>query len=140
MADDEIDEEQLKTSKFNSAYFINKRLDELRREVTQYVKVGDYFMWNLMLDRIWCELAGDIKEDGTEQQQVNKLNNEISNAGAFITSKDKEGFNKISDDKIKIMNKHYGILIRKEVFLIRLQYKQGKGPAYEDSAEAYMSK
>lgn len=79
-------EEQVKISKLNSGYFQIMRLDFLWKESHRFARVGDYGMLNEILDRIWVELAGDIKEKDPDLKKYGELSNEF----AKIPSKSRE--------------------------------------------------
>ena len=59
---EDINEEIVKLSKINSASLINMRINNIWLEVNKAAVSGNYFRWNSHLDRIWCELGGDVKE------------------------------------------------------------------------------
>lgn len=111
--------ESPKISKYNSAISQLMRLDYLWQDCHRHSREGKYLKWNADLDRVWCELAQDIKEKDKEEKDFNDLNKEVANA--------------------KDNNSMYKILMKKEVFLRRLQNKQGKGTAYEESFDEYMN-
>ncbi len=140
---EDLNEELNKLSKINSASLINLRINNVWLEVNKAAVSGNYFRWNSNLDRIWCELGGDIKESkkGDEEpsdiKKFNKLNVEVSKNLSKL--KTKVGFSKTDkDDKINI-SKTYDSLIKKEFFLRRLMNTQGKGTAYKDKLEDYIN-
>lgn len=51
------DDEQPKISKYNSGIAIIMRLDVLWKDTHVHSRSGQYYKWNLDLDRIWCELS-----------------------------------------------------------------------------------
>lgn len=123
-----------KVSKFNSAGLQNTRLDELWRDVRQQIKNGKYKSWNIALDIIWTELAGDLDQATEEEKNLKKLNKEISEAGSLIEGP-KKGFESFDEDELDRLDKHYTQLLEKTLLLRRLQNRLGKGSSYEDSAE-----
>ncbi len=143
---EDISQEVVKLSKINSASLINIRINNIWLEVNKSAVAGNYLRWNSNLDRIWCELGGDVgknkkDEDGEEEEpkemiKFKELDKDVSDKLKDFATK--EGFSKFtSDDKLK-MAKIYDSLIKKEFFLRRLQNKQGKGTAYEESWDDYI--
>ena len=124
-------------SRFNSGMLINLRLNNLWILTHTYARKGKYSDWSGVLDRIWCELAGDIGKDEngkTINKEFNLIEEELSKVGVTNWGKP-EGFEK-QDDKIKlVMTKQYRLIMKKEIFLRQLQNKQGKGTAYYDETE-----
>ncbi len=127
-----------KLSKINSAALINLRLNSLWMDVHNYAKLGKYPLWNNRLDRVWCELAADVKDEGGEEKDMSDINKDISTE--FKNFKQKKGFATYNEDEKIAMNKLYYLLMKKEIFLRRLQNKQGKGTAYEQSWDDYLDK
>jgi len=111
--------ENIKVSKFNSTLAILIRIDFLWQRANNAAIAGKLMNWNWVLDRIWCELSVDANED--DEKKLELLNKEIKPAV-----------------KIEDKNKLYKDLLKKEIFLRKLQNKQGKGIAYEDSIDDYM--
>jgi len=117
-------------SLFNSSISILIRLDYLWKETHNHARSGDYLKWNMDLDRVWCELSMDTKPES--DKEFEKISTDIEKTG-FIKVMLPNGEQKLKD-KLLLYKK----LMKKEVFLRRLQNKQGKGMAYEDSMEDYM--
>jgi len=132
-----VAEEGLITSKFNSGMLINLRLNNLWILTHNYARKGLYSDWSGVLDRIWCELSADIP-DSEEGIKTNKLfdNIEIELSVVGVTNWGRiDGFQE-KDAKMKLfMTKQYRLLMKKEIFLRKLQNKQGKGTAYYDESE-----
>lgn len=123
-----------KTSKYNSAIDQLKRLDEIWRNITSNVRVGNFYMWNLNLDRVWTELAGDYQEGSEEEKKIIAVNKEIISLSPLLNATNLT-FNQISaETKIK-QSKQYLVLIKKEILLRRFQNAQGKGSAYSSGDE-----
>jgi len=117
-----------KISRINSAGLINSILENLWRESYNAMANGDYLKWNSKLDSIWTILGGDCEENKDEDKSILKINLSIYEAGT-LKSKAGGGFN----DKINPNNAlQYQLLLRKSLFLRRLQNKQGKGTAYQN--------
>jgi len=109
----------LNISKFDSTIAHLIRLDMLWKKSNEQSQMGKFTQWNVVLDTIWRELSQDTKEGCDEEQKIDKINAEI------IKSKT----NSIN---------FYNALSKKEIYLRRLQQKQGKGTGYKDSFDDYM--
>ena len=136
--------EEQTTSKINSGMLINLRLNELWKDAHRHSRAGKYSQWNDDLDRVWCELGGDEKEiekddknyDTSSDFEYNRLTKDYIEACSDY--KKQEGFGKIDEEQRGSLGKQKGALIKKEIFLRRLQNKQGKGTAYNDNSADYM--
>lgn len=117
-------------SKLNSGGLINLRLHNLWVDRHKFAQRGDYQRWNEILDAIWCELGADVREEGDEDKVYWKLSLEFANACQDDIKI--KGFEKANDEKKNSLIKQKIALIKKELFLRRLQNKQGKGTAYLD--------
>lgn len=123
-----------KISKYNSALDALKRIGEIWRSVRVDVISGNYSAWNRELDRVWAELAGDLKYDGPEQQKIDRFNEDILKLYPLAVP-NSNGFNPITDDDNKRYSKQYLLIFKKEIYLRSLQNKLGKGTAYIDEDE-----
>jgi hypothetical protein len=128
-----------KSSKINSAMIVNMTLNELWKDSFRNFRSGKYLSWNNDLDTIWTILGGEPEIEGsnTEKDYI-KINNDLINVGDLSNSSSSYGFNKIDKDYVTKLNKQKSILLRKALFLRRLQNIQGKGTAYHDADEDYM--
>lgn len=109
--------EQAKISEYNSAFSQLYRLDNLWQQANYLSVAGNIVQWNWILDAIWRELGGD-----STKQEV-------------------QIFNRFKPLFAKYRNKRnalYQLLERKELFLRKLQNKQGKGTKYQDPDEDSM--
>ena len=122
-----IDEEEIKTSKINAAGLINSTLERLWLDCYNAMAIGDYIKWNTKLDSIWSILGGDCKQGDPEDKLMNKINLDIYDKGD-LKGKVGVGFNKSSNPNNAV---HYHLLLKKNLFLRRLQNSQGKGTAYD---------
>lgn len=122
-----IDEEENKMSKINSAGLINATLERLWQECYSLMYSGDYVGWNTKLDAIWSILGGDCKDGDDIDKQMTELNLKIYESGS-LSSKKGSGFNKKENNNNPLK---YLLLIKKNLFLRRLQNSQGKGTAYD---------
>ena len=140
---EDLTEEITKLSKINSASLINMRINNIWMNVNKYASSGMFLKWNSELDRIWCELVGDVsstkkKKKGEDKQKsdeeiFDEFNEEISKE--FSNLKNKKGFDGYSKDDKSTRLKIYQNIQKKEVFLRRLMNKQGKGTAYQEEAD-----
>jgi len=117
-----------KSSKINAAGLINTSLEKLWLEAYGSMSGGSYHIWNTKLDAIWAILGGDEKESGDVDKKMNDLNLELYSLGSF-NSKVGSGFSQKSNPNNSMQ---YQFLLKKSLFLRRLQNKQGKGTAYEN--------
>lgn len=116
-----------KVSKYNSGIAQIFRLDELWQDTHKHSRAGRLNNWNWTLDRVWCELAGDLKDNDDRINQFKTINESISSLNNL---KDKE---KLGDNQYN--NMLYSKLIEKEIFLRKLQNDLGKGSAYQEEAD-----
>lgn len=122
-------------SKINSAGLMNLRMHQLWQDVNKHARRGQYALWNADLDRIWCELAGDVNEKSEDWETFKELKRELMKVSPILNWKPSEGFQELTFKQLQIQNQQYEKLIDKEVFLRRLQNKQGKGTAYVDEQD-----
>ncbi len=122
----ELGDEENKTSKINAAGLINSTLERLWLDCYNAMSVGDYSKWNTKLDAVWSILGGDCKKGETQDEDMTKLNLEIYEKGS-LKAKTGSGFNKVSNPNNAVQ---YQLLLKKNLFLRRLQNSQGKGTAY----------
>jgi len=111
---------------FNSTLAILIRVDNLWKEAHRHCKQGMYEKWNIDLDRIFVEFYADCDERDIEN--FHEINEEISKVG-FTRNKETQS----------LQNKHklYPLLMKKEFSMKKLEQKQGKGIAYEESMDDY---
>jgi len=128
----DIQEKELDTGKislYNSGMAQIRRLDELWVKIHKFAQDGDLTKWNWGLDRIWCELVGDIQENRKDDSDDEKKNNPTERF-IFLNSMIGEVKNKLFKRLISIQDSQiglYNLLMEKEAFLRRLQNRQGKG-------------
>ncbi len=120
--------EEERISKINAAGIINVTLENLWRDVFLAMAKGNLVTWNRKLDAIWGILGGDQKEGDTEDKKMEALNLKIYETGGL--SHKKIGFKKLGEEEAEKMSMQYLLLNKKNLFLRRLQNKQGKGTAY----------
>ncbi len=127
------EENTVKISKYNSGVAQIYRLDNLWKNTHSYARSGQFSKWNLELDRVWCELARDLKEADYKQELVkyDTVNKKLSKFGGFNDTP-KPGFNTSSSVISKSRMAQYNVLMEKELLLRRLENQVGKGTAWED--------
>lgn len=113
-------------SRINAAGIINSTLEKLWNESYTTMANGDYLKWNIKLDSIWAILGSDVKEGEKEDQDFEQINLDIYDKGA-LNSKVGTGFSQKPNPNNPMQ---YQLLLKKSLFLRRLQNKQGKGTAY----------
>lgn len=135
----EQDEDDLQVSKYSSGINIIKRLDILWRDTHAHSRAGQFFKWNSDLDRIWLELARDLKDKAkNENQNYEKVKEKFDGFDKNIEEvgniKDnvEDGFQPLPENEIKKRSKHYKVLMEKQLFLARLENQLGKGTTMED--------
>lgn len=125
------------------------RIDILWKNCQDFKRKGKYSDWNDELDTIWLELARDIKpeeynDSKNEQGKIieegsetifNKFDVDIREYLPFNDSL--IGFDKPSDDIFTRRNKQYEILMKKQLFLARLENKLNKGTTYEEEDDDF---
>lgn len=122
----QILETESQTSRINAAGLINSTLEKLWNESYTAMGNGKYGLWNVKLDSIWAILGGDEKEGSNADEDIQKINMKIYEQGS-LKSKVGEGFEQKPNPNNSIQ---YQWLLRKSIYLRRLQNKQGKGTAY----------
>jgi len=120
--------EEEKISKINAAGIINVTIENLWRDVFLSMAKGDLVTWNRKLDAVWGILGGDVAEGEKEDKAMEALNLQIYKTGSL--NHKKTGFQKLEVDESEKMALQYLLLNKKNLFLRRLQNKQGKGTAY----------
>ena len=123
-----------KVSKYHSAFDQLRRLGYLWQTISINVRNGDYLNWNINLDRIWMELIGDLEEGSDEEKEMKVINKKIL-ALYPLSQSTAKSFNKVKPDHTKKLSEQYLALTEKEIYLRRLQNKQGKGTAFRDEGE-----
>ena len=123
------DEDEVQTSRINAAGMINQTLEKLWNESYTEMRNGRYDLWNIKLDSIWCILGGDVKEGDDDDKAFNKINLELYSKGS-LKSKIGTGFSQKPNPNNSLQ---YQLLLKKSIYLRRLQNRQGKGTAYKIS-------
>ena len=141
-------EEEQQVSKYNSGINIIMRLDALWKDTHRYSRLGLFSKWNETLDRIWLELARDIKASKYEKEFEDKNGDKHEGYKKVFDSFDEKmkkqlpiedsldnEFKKRNPDQIKKRDEQYKVLMEKELFLRRLENELGKGTAWDDDDE-----
>lgn len=116
--DEFSDDSTQKLSKFDSTIAVLMRIDQLWKDAHSHSRMGNMIKWNFDLDRVYTELCSDMNED--DFKKFKEINENI------VKSRDRKAV-------------LYNVLLEKEVFLRKLQQKQGKGIGYQQTAEEYMN-
>ena len=127
-----------KLSKYNSGALINMRLNNLWVEAHNNKRDGKYLSWNGDLDAVWCELGGDVKEDSDSDKKYNEIGQDLAKLSPILDWNNSGQYTSIPKELKLKQTKQYTLLIKKELFLRRLQNTQGKGTAYDDGSSEYM--
>ena len=138
MAEEEFEDAPTsKMSKINAAALINLTIADLWKDSYRHSRLSEFSKWNADLNCLWIEFAGDIKEGREEEIEFLKIDRELATQGNLSRRK-VDGFRETSQEEMKQYAKQYMLLLKKAVFLKRLQNKQGKGTAYQDKSDYYM--
>lgn len=108
----------IRQSKYNAGVAQLYRLDFLWQKVHEHKCAGQLSAWNWRLDAVWGELGADADEPHE--------------------TKFYDFMKKIAKCK-KNKSLLYQTLIKKEIFLRKLQNTQGKGSAYQQNDDDYLS-
>lgn len=125
---------EYKLSSYNSAGNTIKRLDSLWEIAHRDVRNGNYLDWNIVLDRLWLEVAGDLKLDSIEHKQMNDIIFELIPLMP-LTNGNLIGFNKRPKGYYDLISKQYLVLRKKEMLIKFMENKLGMGKAYVDEFE-----
>jgi hypothetical protein len=106
-------------SKYNEAAQQISRLHELWLKISELRRKGRLFDWNFELDSVWTELAGD---KNCSPEDENKF---YSFMPQYVNAKKNPAL-------------LYQVLLKKHVFLKRLQDSLGKGAAYNKKDDSGM--
>lgn len=126
---------KLQKSKISGAWLQNIRMDFLWKLCNGFALQHQYANWNSVLDRMWCELAGDIPPSHPFTRKILKYNESLAKIDLVLTNVYEEGFEKLSDTKKKKLEEIKKILMDKEIFLRRVTNKLGKGTKYVNKDE-----
>ena len=140
MAEEEFDDSEIaspKLSKFNAAALINIMVTNLWKDSYRHSRAGELSKWNADLNCLWMEFAGDVEPESDEETEYKKIEKELAEEGNLVKPK-ATGFKARGEGESVNFAKQYRILMRKSIFIRRLQNKQGKGTAYYDDADDYM--
>jgi len=124
---------QYQASVYNSAGQQIKRLSMLWEKATASALVGNYFLWNSVLDRIWLEFIGDLdpKTNKADEESMRIINKEVLSVSPLVSS-NTNNFNKKPVGFNNFVSLQFMSLVKKEAFLRRLEFKLGKGTAVQD--------
>lgn len=130
---DEEPQQPEKISVYNSGVAQIKRLDELWNKTHKYAEGGLLSKWNWILDRIWCELIGDLEL--SEEDSKDKSYKDTFDGFKVIIGDINQKFVKKEIKAEEYKRELYENLMDKEAFLRRLQQRLGKGTKFVDADE-----
>lgn len=126
-------------SKINAAGLINLTTNNLWNEFFNDFRKGKYLSANNTLDCLWVIFGAEKTIPGTDDEQIQKdIEMELSNSGSLTDGVSTKGFSGVPPKDLKKQAVQKNILLKKALFLGRLQNKQGKGTAYETGEADYM--
>ena|SRR3990167_4179102 len=129
----ETAQEEFKTSKINSAGLINLRMNKLWGASDSCSINADIKKWYLILDTIWGNLAADSQPD--DEKIYKKFLDKLIEEGFFESYKEKAGFYVSDEKEVSKHHLHFRILREMQIFLKKIENKQGKGSAYYDALD-----
>lgn len=127
MEETQYNDTTVNVSKYNSGIAQIYRMDNLWKDTHTHSRNGEMDKWNWDLDRLWLELAADLKEVDSRVNKFAEFNNSIA-----------ELKEKLSNKKIEVskyFSEIYQKQMEKELFLRRLQNDLGKGTAIDREEE-----
>ncbi|MCK9429452.1 MAG: hypothetical protein M0R17_05570 [Candidatus Omnitrophica bacterium] len=129
-----MEQEEVKKSKYNSAVSKEIRRSEVWKEANTHSRNGQFRKWNDDLDCIWRELCADTKNNFyAKETEFKEINQKIAKIGNIIDSK--LGFSPMTKKEIEDRQKHYELLMEKDVWLRKLENELGKGTILEEDDE-----
>lgn len=126
------EEENNKTSKYNSAIAQLIRLDSLWQRCHLSSLRGNYNAWSIALDKIWVELSADLGQLDRKHKTYYEMVNELNKTGP-IALPDYQGFKASTGNALQ-----YSLLIKREQWLKSLQNELGKGTKWADADDDMM--
>lgn len=127
------------TSKINAAGLINLTTNNLWVDFYNDFRKGKYLSANNDLDCIWTILGGEKGvEKSPEEEAYNEIEKELKETGSLSNGISTKGFEDINPKFILRQSRQKRTLLKKALFLRRLQNEQGKGTAYEKGESDYM--
>ena len=129
--------QEQKISKYSSGVNILIRINNLWQKTHLFAEAGVYSHLNTVLDRIWLELARDLKDkDYTDEKKTfDAFDERLKELMPFNDEKPK-GFKAPTSTEIENRNKIYTVLMDKQLYLSRLENKMGKGTTYDSGDES----
>lgn len=119
-------EEGEKKTSYDSGEHSLLRINNLWNKVHLEVSLNHYYLWNTLLDRVYCELVNlmnDEEYDNYSKEIIN-IDKKIASSGKIIDDIDRErGFEKIKKEDLEKRTEQYSLLMEKERFIRRIQQK-----------------
>lgn len=135
--------DEKKVSRYSSGINILMRINELWKDTHTHSRSGHFAKWNSDLDRVWLELARELKDSDDEdsdykkaKEKYDEFEKQLSDLGDFQDF-GKQGFEDLTKDERTKRNNQYKILMDKQVFLARLENEMGIGTSYDDEDEDF---
>lgn len=124
-----MEEESQKTPKHSSGVNILIRIDALWKDTHLHSRGGQFSSWNSDLDRIWLELARDIKNsEFVNKESIFKgFDSDLIKEGNIQDGASGKGFATKTKTDLEKRDNQYKILMKKQIFLARLENELGKG-------------
>ena len=116
--------------KLNSGEQVLLRMNDIWRKTHESIILNQYYNWDVLLDRAWCELVTLMDESEFDKyfSDYEELCNKISKLGTIEDDFEKKtsGFSDISKEDSELRNKQYKQIMEKEIFLRKIQAKVEK--------------
>lgn len=127
----EVTEAFEKVSKINSAGMVNSAINNLWLDYFRHYKTGQFLSCNSDLDCIWTILGGEVGIEGSDsEKKYFAIEASLDTCGVLQDNLEKNDFEPIQPLDLKQRSKQKALLMKKALFLRRLQNNQGKGTAY----------
>lgn len=123
--------DDMKQSKFHSGMLLPLTLNRLWQDAQNHCRAGLFHKWNADLDMLWAIFASDVKPDSPTEVEFQTFSQELEQTGD-LRPPTTRGFEKVPSEAYQQKAKQFEILLRKHIWLGRLQNSQGKGTAYFD--------
>lgn len=134
MVDNSDTSSEYKLSSYNSAGNTIKRIDLLWMSAHHAVESGNYLLWNILLDRLWLEVAGDLTPDDDNNKKMNDINAKIVSLFPLTTG-NVTGFNRKGESYYLKVSQQYLAIRKKEQQIKFMEHKLGLGKSYVDEFE-----
>ncbi len=113
----------------NSGEHVLLRIHDLWKQVHFAVSINKYYQWDVLLDRVWCELVNlmDDNEYSEYSKEMKEIKGRFIELGSIVDNFDIEnGFNDPTPENVKKIGKQYNLLMSKEEIIRKIQRKVEK--------------